>query len=300
MLHRNILGFVAALAVVATGACGDDGGSGGTTTPSNTNSVNATVSGGASGSTPVKNTQSDAAPNVFGAGIAGDTLSLWIVGSDGTTLTAILETTDHSLPGTVALGVPTESAAWITMTVVPHIYNTFAGSGTVTVNQCPKVVGEGLTGRFNGVKLRSELDGSEVTLDGTFNLITATVAGALNCTAPTTEPQPDVIGGDAVEPTDTNTSTPTTCEAETCDGPCCPYGECMATCELSCFSSCFMDPTSCASCASGCLDSCNVSAACRTAATALDACGEAAGCDPMAEDESCLEAHCCAELKAAW
>ena len=291
MLQRNMMMMAAALTLTLAGACGDDGG-GGSNTPANTNSVSATVSGGAGGPTSLQGNQPQGTVNVFGAAVAGDVLNLWITASNGTTLTVIVQTTDHALPGTVAVGVPTQSDAWVTMTMVPMVYNTFEGSGTITVNHCPKLAGDGLTGRFNAVRLKSELDGAEVTLDGTFNLVTASVAGALNCQAPV-EPGPDTVGGDT-------TTNPGVCDSATCDGPCCPFAECMTSCQLTCFSGCFMNPSSCLGCTTGCLDTCNVSADCRTAALALDACGTEAGCDPMAETDTCLETHCCTELKAAW
>ncbi|TNF25340.1 MAG: hypothetical protein EP329_23230 [Deltaproteobacteria bacterium] len=282
-----------ALLLAPLAACDSSSGGGGGT-PANTNSVNATVSGGASAT--VENEQANAAPNVFGAGIAGSVLNLWILGQDGTTLTVIVDTAVTPLPATVTVGVPTEASAWITMTSsMAMIYNTFDGSGTITLNHCPAANGAGITGSFDGVSLKSELDGSVVKLDGSFNLIVGTAAGTLTCKS-TGSDTTDTVGGD-------DTTTSGSCEDDVCDGPCCPYVQCQAQCAFSCVTgmACMSgDGPGCQACIAGCWDQCNASAACKTAADAVMSCGTAHGCDLASDDTTCVETHCCAELKTMY
>lgn len=255
------------------------------------NKVNATVSGGTSAT--VQGTQATPSANVFGAGIAGTLLNLWMISSDGSVITVVIETANSPLPGQVQLGTPAQSDSWINMTLAnpPGVFNTAAGSGTITINECPKAVNDVVTGTFNDITVKNEVGGADSQLSGSFNLVVATVAGALNCQGG--QPQPDT-GGDTP-------ATPT-CDLSTCDGPCCPYVTCVNNCYLNCFMSpaCMgMDPTACANCAWDCWDGCNVSAECKTAIEAVETCGNQNGCNPADEDQSCIETHCCAEMDAA-
>lgn len=282
-----------ALAVLLSpvAACDSSGGGGGT--PAQTNSVDASFSGSASGA--VKNEQSTPQANVFGAGIAGGVLNLWITGQDGTNVSVTIDTAATPLPASVPVGVPTEASAWVSMTTpLPGIYNTFAGSGSVTVNQCPGGANVALTGRFDGVRLRSELDGSEITLNGSFNLVVGAAAGALTCkSAPVTES--DTIGGD--------TSSSGSCEQATCDGPCCPYVACQTQCAFACVTGAACmggDGPGCNACVVGCWDQCDASTECKNAIGALASCADQHGCDTSGEDTSCAETYCCAELEAAF
>jgi len=292
-LVTRTLAVSALLCLVPLTACESSSGNG-TTTPKQTNSVDATVSGSASAQ--VQNEQANPAPNVFGAGVAGGTLSLWITGQDGTFVTVIVDTEATPIPATVTVGEPTVATAWVTMSSsTAMIYNTFDGSGTITINQCPAANGAGLTGTFNNVKLKSELDGSEVTLDGSFNLLVGAYAGGLTCKSEPVNNEPDVIGGDD--------STGGSCTQETCDGPCCPYVACQTQCAFACVTSpdCMGgDGVACNACVLGCWDECDASAACISAIDALASCAETHGCDTSGEDTTCAETHCCSELQAAY
>lgn len=281
-----------ALLLAPLAAC-DSSSGGGSTTPKNTNSVDATVSG--SSSAEVKNEQANATPNQFGAGIAGSILNLWMLGQDGTTVSVIVDTSVTPLPGTVPVGVPTEASAWVTMTSsTAMIYNTFDGSGTVTINQCPASNGTGLTGTFNNVKLKSVVDGSEITLDGSFNLLVGVADGTLVCKSTSTET--DTVGGD-------DTTTSGSCNDATCDGPCCPYVQCQSQCAFTCVTGadCMSgNGPACQACVTGCWSQCGASAECTNAADDVVGCANQHGCDPQSEDTSCVEANCCAELRAMY
>lgn len=282
----------------SSGGSAGTGGGGGTPTPTNTNKVEASATGDAE--LHVTGTRPTAEPKVFGANIADGVLQLWMVGDDGTTVTAILDTTAAALPGEVPVGVPTQAASWVTVTVPTsgHVYNTFDGSGTVVVDQCPGAAGTAFTGSFHGIRLKDELQQGEIVLNGTFNLMVAAVSGpGLNCKA--VAPEPDASSGtDTTTTGDAGPADP--CPINTCDGPCCPFAQCISSCEFNCaMNTCMTDPMGCDTCMTGCYPGCDVSAACQTAADAVNQCSEKAGCDPMAEDDVCIKTHCCAELRAA-
>ncbi len=306
-LRAFSLGLVALLAApLVTAGCeaGSSGGAagtgsgGGTTAPENTNKVDASTTGAAE--LQVKGTQPTPDPNSFGANIGDARLTLLLLGDDGTAITAILDTTNSPLPGEVPVGTPNE-VSWVTVAVptAGHVYNTFEGSGAVVINQCPGGPGDAFTGSFNGIRLKDEVQQGEITLNGTFNLMVATAAGpGLNC-------KPTTSGPDASTGTDTTTGGDTgpvdLCPMETCDGPCCPFAQCIGQCQLDCvMQTCLSNPAGCEQCMTGCYPQCNVSAACQTAADAVQACSVANGCDSVDdEDDTCLKTHCCTELQAA-
>lgn len=296
----------------------NNGGGGGSTSTgepadSTKNEADVQVSGSESKDIEAESTETTDS-TTFGGGIAAEILNLFITSSDETAISVVIDTAKVELPGSVTVGDFFDSPpAYITMTSISgtttKIYKSFAESGTLTIDQCPTEAGVAVTGKFNGTKLRQEGGSDEVTLNGTFNLVVAAAANpTLHCKAPAVEPEPEP----SPEPA-TGGGCP---EKRTCDGPCCPYAECIGTCQAKCAGFDLTNPFAppgegpcaqagqeqeCIACMEGCYDECEVSAACKTAGTALGQCAENAGCDPAAEDsDTCVEEHCCDELHATF
>lgn len=306
--------FLVAACVVGLGAYGcssDDGGNnnngGGAKANESTFTVN--VSGSA-GSGKLEGTQRDeqAGENTWGATIAGDTLMLFLMDADGTTLTATVKTSeDLRAPGTFEVG---DEFADQTVTLLnPLAGNVFhsVGEGTIKLDNCPRVMGDHIRGSFQNVTLRGEIGDATQTLNGSFDLVVYAKSGDLFCK----EAQTGNNGGNETDVgqggQDTD-NTPAVCLADLCEdgGVCCPFIECVSSCETKCvMETCMMNPGSaeCFSCMAGCPDSCNVSQECRTALVQLDTCGENHGCSEAADDDEeleCLKESCCNELQAAY
>ncbi len=306
-LMKVKLGLMTTCLVVAGAyGCGTeddakDGNNGGA--KSDTSSFSVDVSGN-SGSSKVKAEQKDdqAGKSSWGATISGDTLMILLVDPNGTTVTAIVKTSESAkAPGTFTVGGEFDD---INVTMLnPTAGNVFKsiGEGTIKLDNCPRAMGEHIKGSFTNIKLQSELGGNVAeTINGSFDIVVYAKSGDLFCymkVAYTTTGE-SVAGG----------NTTPTCQADMCDdgGTCCPYMECMATCEYKCFTDhCMMNPGSaeCFSCTAGCLDSCNVSSECRSEMGKLMTCEEKAGCDEIEDEDKameCSKTHCCSELNAVY
>ncbi len=308
ILRSAMMGMALAMAAFGMVACDGPGGSGSggppanqTPQPTQTNKVDAQVKDGSGAATDVDGEQAQPSEGAFGGGIAGTVLNLWMTSSNGTLISVVIDTATHELPATVQIG-EVNSTAFVTMTQtlpMPGVFVSGANSGSITINQCPKAAGEALTGAFGGIKLTSEAGGGEVTLSGTFNLMVGPVSGALQCKV-VTQPQPDA------GPTD-DVPTGGSCDMGTCDGPCCPYQACLASCSAACMASPACqnpnpaDPFACMTCSLGCFEECGVSQQCMDALEAVNTCEENAGCFEFEDEayEACGDQHCCAERKAA-
>lgn len=246
----------------------------------------------------------DASQATSGAAIAGPVLSIYLVAPSGSTITATVETTESvRAPGSFSVSEPPEGTFvnWLAP-ASGQVYN--SSTGSITLNGCPKAMGDKVTGSFVNVELVSEVDGSTQIINGDFDVALYAVSGALLCD--------EGSSGNNTTTPDENNNSGGTCDADICEdgGTCCPYAQCIFNCEVQCITqdpACnnplTADPVKCAECGNACLDSCNVSDECRTEINALATCEANAGCDDIDdEDEStaCSEANCCAELKATW
>lgn len=295
------------LALGGAYACGDDGGGssnngGGNNGGNNadTSSFSAEVDTG-SGQEQHSGSQSDskADQSSWGATISGPNLQMTLVSSDGTVINAVVETSEAAkAPGDFA---PTSDADGTTVTIVStSMGNSYVsnGNGTITLENCPRAVGEHATGSFNNIALDGSGGAGSWTLDGQFDVVVFAKAGDLFCN----EQSSSNNGGGTNNNTTNNGGT---CDADMCanDGVCCPYAQCMNQCELNCLQSAEcaggMNPQACAQCTNGCLDECNVSSECRSAIVDLNTCSENNGCDTANDEEACQKQFCCAELKAA-
>ncbi len=239
-----------------------------------------------------------------GAAIVGSLLHIYLVAPNGSTVTAIIETSEgNTAPGSFTLGEPPEGshASWLD----PVNGAAFESrSGTIVLDDCPQAAGDKVSGKFDNVTVASPFDGSTRTLDGKFNLAVYVANGSLFCAS----------SNNSSKNNDTPNSSANNapmCQADMCEegGVCCPYTQCIFSCELRCLTqdpACTNpldpDPIACAGCMEGCLDECNVSQECRTAYGELSACDQQAGCDELPEEESeaCTEQNCCSELEAAF
>lgn len=237
-----------------------------------------------------------------GAAIVGDLLHLYLVAPNGSTINAIIETSEsNTAPGSFAIAAPPEGShvTWLD----PINGGTFESqSGTITLDDCPTAAGDKVSGKFNSVTVTSPFDGSTRTLDGAFDLAVYVANGALFCASSNNSKNNDTSNSSA--------NNAPMCQADYCEdgGVCCPYTQCIFSCELRCVTqdpACTNpldpDPIACAACMEGCLDECNVSQECRTAYQALSTCDQQAGCDELPEEQSeaCTEENCCSELNAA-
>lgn len=282
-------------------ACDSDDNGGTTTTgdPAKT-SYDVSVSGGGD---PVKKEvpAAEASESNGGASIVDGQIHLFLVGATST-INVVLQTDDgHTAPGLFGItgAGPEPNFALLSAPLAGGAFE--SESGSVRLSTCPTKVGDKLVGKLEDVVVRSALDGGTRTLSGTFDVHVYAMIGTLACHVEPTQPGPDT--------TDTSV-TPGSCAFEACDdgGSCCPYVQCISQCELNCAlqnpacSGFTPDPVQCAACMHGCLDQCEVSSGCRTAYTALDACGSEHGCSGTGDeaDEQCLREHCCDELGATF
>ena len=252
-----------------------------------------------------------------GASIAGSILSIYLVAPSGSTISAVVETTEElRAPGSFTVTVPPDATfvTWLN----PLAGQTLeSSSGTITLENCPKVAGDKIKGSFDNVQLVNLFDDSTQTLNGSFDIALYAVSGSLFCTeAPVTN---EDMGGGMNDRdmgggmNDRDMGGGQTCDATICDDPnsnCCPYAQCMATCEFNCLTqdpACSdpfnADPVKCGQCLEACLDSCNVSQECRSAYVELSTCESNAGCDEASDEDAeleCSKQNCCAELKATF
>lgn len=243
-----------------------------------------------------------------GASITGTVLTLYLVAPNGTTIQAVVETSDAAqAPGQFTVTAPPDGTfvTWLAP-VNGQILN--STGGTIELTSCPKAVGDQVTGQFKNVILKSEFDDSERTVTGEFDMVVYAKAGDLKC-----KPV-DNTNNQTKNNSSNNSNNANMCtDYEVCDasmGSCCPYAQCMTTCQLRCFQTdpaCndpfSPDPVKCAQCFNGCLDECNVSQACRTDYTALASCEEKAQCDRFGDEDAydtCVKGSCCEEAKKAF
>ncbi len=313
---RSKLGLLAVCLVMAGAyGCGSDddskdGKNGGGS--ADTSSFSVEVRGN-SGTSTLNAEQKDAqaGESSWGATISGDMLMLFLVDPDGTTLTARVKTSENAkAPGTFAVGDESDDIQVTVLNPLQGNVFTSIGEGTIQLDNCPRAMGEHIKGSFKDIKLQGELGGNAVeTLNGSFDVVVYAKSGDLFCNEPVTNPEPgdNNDGNNDDNNNDDNNSVPM-CMADMCEngGTCCPYMECVGTCEFQCFTGvCMTNPGSveCVTCAAACLDSCNVSQECRSAMGALGTCEATHGCDELADDDAaqeCLESHCCSELNAAY
>ncbi|MEZ4460904.1 MAG: hypothetical protein R3E66_14505 [bacterium] len=295
--------------IVLLAACGDDAASKSTTDANNTNTSNNT--GNNTTVTPTTSFDVSVGDNTYqrevdnaqatqesaAAVIAQNLVNLYMVSTDGVSISAVVETTPNApAPGSFTTNPPPEG------TFVSFI-NAATGqgydsvSGTIRLDSCPKAVGEKLKGGFVGVQLQPVTGGEAITLDGDFDLAVIAKNGDLNCVA--------TSSNNTVQ-NNTNANNQT-CSADQCQdgGLCCPYVPCLSQCELDCFTStaCLMgDVIGCAQCADACVTTCEVSNECATALQALNACEERSSCDAFGDEsvyDQCMQSNCCSELSAA-
>ncbi len=279
---------------------GGGGGGGGTVAPQNTNTASAQIKDDSGGTTaPIEGSQPAGGEGIFGAGISGTILNIWITSNSGSLLSAVIDTATYELPGSAAMASPPDAPGFLT------VVDALAGStkastgGSIVINQCPKAMGEAFTGRFDNVALRDEISGATSTLTGDFNLKVLTKAGDLACKAPvvTNPPTGEDFPAKGVA----------SCGNLACDGPCCPYIPCLSTCTLACQTGACQDPNDfmgCITCVAACPGSCNVSQACIDAAQVVDQCEVTNGCDQIDDEtdawDTCMANACCEEIKAAY
>lgn len=295
---------VSCLALAGAWGCGDDGddGNGGSNNGggSDTSSFSAQVETD-SGSQQIEGEQSDskAGEGTWGASIGGSNLHVTLTSADGATVVSAVITTTESqkAPGDFTPQATNENTFVSIVSAAQGNAFMSTGSGTITLDNCPRAVGEHAKGSFNNVVLAAESGNATWTLDGSFDVVVFAKAGDLFCN--------EQSSGNNSTPGNNNTGGQ--CSADWCEdgGTCCPYMPCVSQCELGCFQSAEcqggLNPEACAACARGCLDECNVSDECNTAAVALNTCGENAGCDAtetQEAEEQCLEQNCCSELNA--
>lgn len=266
------------------------------------------VTGGGGMDTEVKNEidNSQASQQNGGVAIADGRIFLYLVAPSGTTISAVVATTESAqAPGSFSIVPPPDDNHAVLLD--PLGGGTFSSTGgTIRINNCPTKVGDKLTGAFSNVTVAPDAGGNQTrTLNGSFDLYVYSMAGTLFC-----KPTNTTNNNTNNTNNNTNNNNGGTCRADQCleGGTCCPHAQCLTQCQIGCFqdprcSDPFnADPVGCAACNEGCLDSCSVSAACRTAIVDLYTCEEANGCDAIedeAQNEACVKANCCAELNAA-
>ncbi len=240
-----------------------------------------------------------ASKETSGAAIAGSILNIYLVAPNGTTISAVVETTEGiRAPGSFQVGAPPEGS-FVTWLAPANGQILNSQSGQIKLTGCPKASGDKVVGSFENVELVSEFGGATQTLNGNFDVLLYSVAGELFCTE-TSEPKP----------MPNNDPMPGSCDVQECDaegGSCCPYGQCIFSCEFRCVTqdpACsnplMADVVKCAECFEACLDECNVSAECRSDYTSLAMCQQDAGCENEGDDMTCTRANCCTELDAAF
>ena len=274
-------------------------------TPANTSrfEVEARDSQGASTKAEREIDNSQASQENSGAAIVDSKVMLYLVAPNGTTVSAIITTSPQAqAPGTFRVGQPPEADTHVTW-LAPLTGSALSSrGGQIKLTSCPKAVGEKLVGTFEGVTLQSDLGQGDQTLSGSFSVVVYAKNGELSC-AP--EPKPNDPKPNDPKPTD-----PNSCDVDYCQdgGTCCPYVQCIASCELRCLTqdpACINplspDPVACAQCVLGCPSQCGASDACKSAHSALVACMDRAGCSELEDEDAsdaCAESSCCAQLQA--
>ncbi|MFU8804299.1 MAG: hypothetical protein ACNA8W_10855, partial [Bradymonadaceae bacterium] len=305
-------------------ACGDDGSRGrtgnaaqngttqngttqnGTTEPgdSDKSSFDVTIEGDGQSEKATNEQPNEAASqDTWGATIADGQLFITLLSETGTALSVIVETTEALMaPGSFPVSAPPEGTQVTLLDPVAGTAFASETTGSIRLDSCPKAVGEKAVGAFENVVLEDDFSEATRTLSGTFDVLVYHKSGDLNCKPPAST--------NNTNPDPANNPPGGTCDDfEYCDGGgvCCPYAECMGSCNFACV---FQDPAcasgdveACAVCFEGCFDECNVSQACRGALVTLDACGETHSCDAHEDEddeEACMLDNCCDEAKAAW
>lgn len=295
-MRLNVRWLVVAVAIMGLAACdsgssdsGDGGGSGKTGAQASDKkyAVEASLDGGGGGE--IKGETDQQVEGQFMATVAGGELVVYLVGADGTIIFFQMDMNQVKIPGPVTVTGDLGGAAYLNVTTPMGVW-TADGSGNVKIDSCPDAMAAELIGSFTNVGLVSELDGSRNKLNGTFKATVSMSDGSHKCEAATT--------------TDPGTGEgPPGCDAGTCDGPCCPYMECLFECTTECMTGVCMDPAKmmeCMTCSVGCMDECGVSDECKAAAAALNECAAEHDCDGGTPDEDpCVGQNCCAEYKAA-
>ncbi|QDG50975.1 hypothetical protein FIV42_09575 [Persicimonas caeni] len=302
---------VSCLALAGAWGCGDDNGGGGGGSnnggsnndgSSDTSSFSAQVET-EGGNQQLEGEQADskAGEGSWGASIADSNLQINLTSADGTAVTAMIATTEsQKAPGDFTPQADIETTFVSIVSAAQGNAFMSTGSGTITLDSCPRAVGEHARGSFNNVVLAAESGNSTWTLDGSFDVVVYAKAGDLFCN--------EQSSSNNTSNNNTSNNNTQQCSADWCadGGVCCPYMQCMNSCELQCFQSADcqggLNPQACAECANGCLDECDVSQECRTAAQALDTCSTNNGCDETADsdaEQQCLETNCCSEVNAA-
>jgi len=250
---------------------------------SHANEVNAQIEG--AGATAVTGQSETTVPQQFAATVAGGELTVYLVSSSGTLIFFRLDMTKTPLPGRVTAGEALDSPAYLNVTSPGGIFES-KGAGQIVVDQCPDAKGKEITGSFDNVALTSPL-GGESKLSGSFKVTLMLHDGSHHCGETPTKP----------------TEGPPGCSVAACDGPCCPYQACMASCMTGCMqTSCMgLDVMACFSCLTGCPDKCGVSQQCRSCLQTLDGCAQKFSCEPAPpEDSPCVGQNCCSEYKACF
>ncbi len=241
----------------------------------------------------------------FSASVGLSDLVIYLLGSDGSLISIIIDTEQSPLPDSVSVGDNLDSAAFITLASMGTIYESV--SGTVDIDACPEKDAT-IVGKFNNISLKNVMDESSYTLTGSFKVKIWQSDNTQKCK----EVVNTTDGGGTTQVDDNDntassddTSTTQTCEMGTCDGPCCPYQQCMVTCELNCMTTTCSDPLKgmeCITCFNDCLTSCNVSQECIDKLTAINTCERKNGCEELEFDQqdACSQEFCCTENKAAF
>jgi hypothetical protein len=287
--------LVVAVAIMGLAACdsgssdSSSGGGGDGKTGAQASDKQYAVEANMDGGAEIKGEADQQAEGQFMATVAGGELVVYLVGADGTIIFFQMDMNQVKIPGPVTVQADLGAAAALTVTSLTGVWEA-DGSGNVKIDSCPDAMGAELIGSFTNVGLANVADGSKSKLNGTFKATVAMSDGSHVCeAATTTEPE----GGEG----------PPGCDAGTCDGPCCPYMQCIYECSTACALGVCQDPMKmmeCMTCTAGCMDECGVSDECKTAAQALNECAAEHECEGgTPEEDPCVGANCCAEYKAA-
>lgn len=305
------------LSLFSTLACGENGGSGGGDGDGDTQEVvgdeeessfNVSIEDESGDSTSATGKQSneDVSEDSWGASLNSGMLMINLVTGAGISITANLETSEsNTAPGTFTVQAPPEGTHVVLLDVLQGAAFSSQSTGSITLQNCPKAIGDKVVGSFNNIVLVDDMGaGGTRTLNGNFDVMVYAVAGGGLFCEETPEPGD---GGDG----DTETPIGGQCGWEYCrdDGACCPYAECMNTCDFNCLfndSDCAMgtNPLACDACIESCyFDTCGISDQCVNAAVDLGICEDTHGCDEFDDDneaEACMQNFCCDDLKATY
>jgi hypothetical protein len=226
--------------------------------------------------------------------VAEGTLYVTLASSDAQIIAFQLNTEGRTLPTSIPVSRDLLVDGHVSLNQGINIFE--GDSGTITVSQCPNDVGAVVTGTFDDIGLVNVMtESADGTLSGNWRVTIQTSDASISCSEPApTNNNPDP------------NAQPGTCNLDTCDGPCCPYLEDLASCELNCFQTvCMTNPFECASCSAACPEEVGITADAQCSplfddvgeCDVANGCGEFAGTD---EYDSCMESNCCAELQAAF